>query len=550
MSSLSENGLRDYLAVLRRRWWIVASATVVGIVGALLLSAVQTPLYASTSRILVAQQSSSALFDPNTGQALKTDLATEVELQLLTSQRVREEAEQRLGRPANVRATVGGSGTVLIVRAVDADPDRAAEEANVLARSYLDVRRENAVNDFSATAKAVQDKMGDLNADLTAVTTQLAAADAAGDIAQVAQLRRQETSLTTQLDNFQQQVDQLTLSANLAEGGGPTVIAEGKAANNPFRPTPVRNAMLGGLAGLLVGLGLAFLVDHLDDSIRNKDDLETATGGLATLALVPRLPGWRNRTEPVLASLEDPNGPPAEAYRALRTSVQFMGIERRLRVLQVTSPRAQDGKTTTICNLAVAFARAGLRVILVDCDLRRPRVHQFVGLDNSVGFTSILLDQVKLEDALRPTQQKGLVVLAAGPIPPAPSELLSTKRAATLIERLADHCDLLLIDSPPVLPVSDPLVLSEHVDGVVLVSAAGNTSRREVARAVELLQQVEAPLLGTVLNLASSAVGYGYQYGYGPQEREVKPDGRWFGRGGGARDDGGEDAGDEEPDTH
>lgn len=514
MTPFVEAGLRDYLQVLRRRWWIAAVITVAGVVGALTLSALQTPLYQAQSRILVQQRTSSVLFDPQTGQALKPDLATEIELQLLTSQRVREVAVERLGRPAAIRASVTGNGTVLTLRANDPAPEAAAAEANAFAQAYLDVRRELAVSDYQTTADAVSAKMADIQAALDSVSAEVASAEATGNAAVLPGLRREEAALISQKDTFQSQLDQLLVSADLAQGGGPQVIATAIAPREPFRPTPVRNGILGGLAGLLVGVGLVFVVDHLDDSIRSKEDIETATGGLATLALVPRVPGWRNRTEPQVASLEHPHGAAAEAYRTLRTSVQFVGIDRPMKVVQVTSPRAQDGKTTTIVNLAVAFARAGKRVILLDCDLRRPRVHAFLGLDNEIGFTSVLLGDTELSEALRQTEQKQLVTLTAGPVPPAPSELLATRAAIEVIGLLADHCDLLLIDSPPVLPVSDALLLSSHVDGVVLVSAAGNTQRREVARAAELLAQVDAPVIGTVLNQASSDGVYGtYRYG-------------------------------------
>lgn len=190
MTPFVEAGLRDYLQVLRRRWWIAAVITVAGVVGALTLSALQTPLYQAQSRILVQQRTSSVLFDPQTGQALKPDLATEIELQLLTSQRVREVAVERLGRPANIRASVTGNGTVLTLRANDPAPEAAAAEANAFAQAYLDVRRELAVSDYQTTADAVSAKMADIQAALDSVSAEVASAEATGNAAVLPGLRR------------------------------------------------------------------------------------------------------------------------------------------------------------------------------------------------------------------------------------------------------------------------------------------------------------------------------------------------------------------------
>ncbi len=235
------------------------------------------------------------------------------------------------------------------------------------------------------------------------------------------------------------------------------------------------------------------------------------------LAVIPRMTEWRNRTEAHLVSIEQPASPLAEAYRTLRTSVQFVSLGRSIRTVQVTSPRSQDGKSTTATNLAVALARAGQRVILIDCDLRRPRVHEFFGLPNAVGFTSVLVGDVPLVNAIQAVPGLDrLRVLASGPKPPDPSELLSSRRAHELIKAISEAGDLVIIDTPPVLPVADALVVSDVVDACILVVTVGSTTRKEVQRSAELLQQVEAPLIGVVMN--GGAIERGYGYGYGTPE--------------------------------
>src|SRR3954451_13891935 len=186
-----------------------------------------------------------------------------------------------------------------------------------------------------------------------------------------------------------------------------------------------------------------------------------------------------------------------------------------MHTVQVTSPRAAEGKTTTLANLAVALARAGQRVVMVDCDLRRPRIHDFFGVTNEVGFTSVLLGELPLSEAVQEVPgERLLMLLASGMLPPNPSELLASQRTVQILAALQSESDVVLIDSPPMLPVTDAAVLCARVDATLLVTRAGTTGRRELARAIELLHQVDAPLVGTVFNGVSDESAYGYTYSY------------------------------------
>ncbi|OWY60743.1 hypothetical protein B7486_67535, partial [cyanobacterium TDX16] len=247
--------------------------------------------------------------------------------------------------------------------------------------------------------------------------------------------------------------------------------------------------------GALIGIGLAFVREQLDETVTTRAELEAATGGAPVLALVPRSGdgehhGVRGRFgalgrvgrpahdhEPAPLAVAQPTGTPAaEAYRSLRTSVRFLDVERPLRTLLVTSPTEGDGKTTTVANLAVAVSRSGQRCVVVCGDLRQPRVHEHLGVAPEPGLTSVLLGEVTLDEALQRVPDTGkLRVLAAGGVPPNPSELLSSDAAIQVLERVGDGADLVLIDSPPVLPVTDALVLAQQVDGVVLVADARHT---------------------------------------------------------------------------
>jgi capsular exopolysaccharide synthesis family protein len=190
----------------------------------------------------------------------------------------------------------------------------------------------------------------------------------------------------------------------------------------------------------------------------------------------------------------------------------------------MTSPSAGEGKTTIIANLGVCLAQAGQRVIIACCDLRRPRLHEFFGLDNAVGFTSVLLGQMPAFAALQPVAgEPNLSILASGPLPSNPSELLSTDRAAEVLAALRGEADIVLIDSPPLLPVTDAAVLTRLVDGTVLVVTVGSTTRKQISQALEVLGQVDAPLIGTVLNNVSAEGSYYYKYEPDPTPRRQQP---------------------------
>jgi capsular exopolysaccharide synthesis family protein len=177
---------------------------------------------------------------------------------------------------------------------------------------------------------------------------------------------------------------------------------------------------------------------------------------------------------------------------------------------------AAEGKTTTAANLGVALARAGKRVVMVDWDLRRPRIETFFGVDNSVGFTNVVVGDTSLADAVqRVPNEPRLAVLPSGPTPPNPSELLTTKRASDILRALGEEADYVIVDCPPLLPVTDAIIVAGMADATILVVTANSTTKRQAARAVELLRQIDAPIVGSVLNGATGEAAYGYGYGYG-----------------------------------
>jgi capsular exopolysaccharide synthesis family protein len=505
--------LRDYFGVLRRRWRSIIVVLVVMMAAVVAYSATRTPIYEASTDVLLKRGTSAIVGGVNSDLATSQNgLATEIAV--LTSRSVRDAVQAKIGHAAAVEAAAIGSTDVIKITTSSTDADQAISDANNYAKISIEVRRQRAVDDYLQAAQVVQTKLDELD-------TRIASAPTIDE-----RLR-----LDAQRDFYANELDQIRFDAGASEIGGAQIVSKAVSADK-VRPAPLRDGLVGLIAGLMLGIALAFLRDYLDDSIRSKADLERAAGGLTVVGLIPAVPGWKEKSAPRLVSLTNPQSIFTESYVSLRTSLQFLALDRPLQIIQITSPSAGEGKTTTIANLGVVLARAGQRVVIVSCDLRVPRVHLFFNQSNEVGFTSVLLGQCPLSAAIQPVVgQPGLVVLPSGPPPPNPAELLSTSRAEEVLRSIATNCDIVLVDSPPTLPVADARVLSRSVDATLVVARAGKTTRRSVGRAVEVLREVGAPLVGTVLNglrqshgdTYSVTYGYGYGYGYSDNKVETEP---------------------------
>lgn len=281
---------------------------------------------------------------------------------------------------------------------------------------------------------------------------------------------------------------------------------------SPVSPRPRVNYAAGGVLGLLVGLLLALGLDALDRSVKTPAQ---ATESFRTplLAVTPRSREVRDKPVP-----DDALSPVSEAFRTLRTAVRFVNPDDPLRSILVTSSVSGEGKTTTAINLAAALAQAGERVLLVDADLRRARIAEVLGLEPAVGLTGVITKRTSIEDAIQPWH--GVGVLTSGVLPPNPSEMLGSEAMATLIERLRDLADVVVFDAPPVLPVTDSVVLSTQCDGVILVGRHGQTQKAQAAEARRRLDAVGARVVGCVLNAVPTSAAHGYYeeyYGRRPQ---------------------------------
>jgi capsular exopolysaccharide synthesis family protein len=299
-----------------------------------------------------------------------------------------------------------------------------------------------------------------------------------------------------------------------ADGGSSpvklSVVAPAVAPVQPSAPNNRLNIAIGLLAGLAVGVGLALLRTVLDTKVRNEANLRKITD-------VPVLGGIAydsDATKKPLITQAPSQSPRAESIRQLRTNLQFAHVSNKSKALLVTSSVPGEGKTTTATNLAISMAQSGQSVVLVDADLRRPRIHEYLGLEQNAGLTTALIGKADVPDLLQPWGTSGLKVLTSGQVPPNPSELLGSDAMKKLIKDLEQGHDAVIIDAPPLLPVTDAAVLSQHVGGVLMVIGSSKVRLQHIEKSLGSLELVEADLLGIVFNLLPTKGADAYTYGY------------------------------------
>jgi capsular exopolysaccharide synthesis family protein len=518
--------LRVYLSVLQRRWKVVLIVVVGALVLAGLLSITRPTEYRATADLLFqTKRSDSFINDASSTDVNGAARQLNNEVQLFESEHVEAAVAKAYDGPLDPREVkarvVSDSADLVRASLVSSNAQEGAKLVNLYARTFIEVRQKQQVDELLSVGSEIQSKIDDLTtrinqirAPLDDVERQLAASPGNATLSArrdslSAQLSNQLTPLDSQRAFFQSQLEQLDLIADVTSSSGATVVRAAKAEGR-VSPKPPRDLAVALVLGLVLGIGIAFLVDTLDERVRNVQDLERVAGGLPALALVPVVP---NPGPGFVAARDDAHGQAAEAFRGLRTALKFAALDEPFRVVQVTSPTAGEGKTTAVANLAIALAQGGDRVAVVCCDLRRPRIQERLGVALEPGFTDVLLGDVDLNGAVQRTTANVYVVSAGSPAP-NPSELLSTDKAEAVIRSLAKQVDIVLLDCPPVLPVTDALVVSRMADATVVVADSRSTERRAIRRTLQQLHQIGAPVVGIVLNGLPEGGDYGYGYGY------------------------------------
>jgi succinoglycan biosynthesis transport protein ExoP len=330
-------------------------------------------------------------------------------------------------------------------------------------------------------------------------------------------------------NNLLQRLKEVGVTASLT-ASNIQILDVAEVPREPYKPNKKKNLSIAILIGLLGGIGLVFFVEYLDNTVKTSDDIERKIS-LPSLGLVPQLGKKQEKDVCPIITFEDKKSPLSEAYRSIGTYIQFSSAGRPPKSILVTSAKQGEGKTTTVVNVAVTLTHTYGKGIVIDCDMRKPQLHKIFDIDNSRGLSAFLAGHMELDDGLiHKTKVENLDIITSGIIPPNPSELLSSYRFKDLMSALFPLYSFILIDSPPVLGLSDSLVLSTMIDGVVMVTRAGSTSRDMAVQARKLLTGVNAKILGVVLNgmtetdlkYGSYSYYYSHYYGDGYEDHKEK----------------------------
>ncbi len=506
--------LRQYFNTIRKWWWLIALATLVATVASFLATRSQPLQYSSKTTLMVGR----TLENPNpTGNDiwLGQQLAqTYAEIAKRDVVRDATMAELGLSWLPEYAVSLVPNTQLLEIRVIDTNPERAQAVAAQLANQLIERSPSASDRDQLERRTFVSRQLRDLEANIDSTKARIdeLQQQMAGMFSarQIADTQTQIQALEQKLNSYQANYAQLL---TFLQGGANTinVVEPANLPTTPVGPNSGMTILLAAAIGLLLALGAAFLLDYLDDTLKTPDDIRAATD-LSTLGAITRISS--DKAGDVLVAATLPKSPTAEAYRILRTNIQFSSLDNPPRTLVVTSSNPSEGKSTTLANLAVVMAQQGQRVVVVDTDLRRPTQHHLFQVPNNVGLTNaLLLEHPEVDGYLQPTQVENLAVLTTGPLPPNPAELLSSARFHALLEHLKTRADVVLLDSPPALAVTDATILARQVDGVILVVDAGMTRRQWVTSAKEALDKAGVHILGVALNrLRPQSSGYYYYY--------------------------------------
>jgi len=513
-SEQSTLDLRGYLAILKRRRWTVIATFVLVVVSAGLVSYRMTPIYRAEARVEVQPVSASATESSKVLESLVDPTrALQTQVELIKSTAVLDGAAKILELPSrkqlekNLKVDLVQDTQIVKITVDHERPDEARDWANAVAKAYINFRRDRAIDQSTAVGETIGKQVDDIQGRIAVLEAQLKDPATASPT-----LKSQRDSLSSRLSSLQTQTQALPDVEEIRRGGGST-IAPAEAPTSPDHPKIKLNLALAVIVGAMLGLGLAFLAENLDDRVRSPEELE-ARVGVPALGYVPFVDEWEGAPAEYLATINEPASSAAEAYRTLRTNLRFMSMGTPLGALLVTSAIASEGKTTTAANLAVAYAQGGARTVLIAGDLRRPGAHKLFGLTNSRGLLNVLDPTYPIQDALQPTKVANLLFLAGGGIPPNPTEILASARFGKVLEALRGVADIVIIDAPPVLGLGDAGAVASKVDGVLLVVDAKSAARKPLAHAADQIRKAGGKIIGTVVNAVEAKEGYGYYYQY------------------------------------
>ena len=450
--------LSEFLRILRRNWLILAAFLLAGLLIATVVSLLQPKQYQAKADLFVTTASTTTLQDLSNATAF-----TQQVVKSYVSVATKQSVLQRVIDSHGLHTT----------------PEQLAKQVSA------DAAANTSVIELTVTASSPQEAAGIANSWSSALQSVVRS--------QLAPTR------------FNASTNSATPAVRVVP------VQQASAPSSPSSPNLPLNLLIGGLIGLILGALATALREALDTRLRGEREVQLVTQR-PILGSIHHDPAATKR--PILP-LEGSSGGRAEAYRALRTNLQFVDFEQGQRTMVVTSSIEREGKTTSAVNLALTLADAETSVLVVDADLRRPKVAEYLGLDGGVGLTDVLVGRASLESAIQRIGAKSLSILPAGQIPPNPSELLQSRSMVELIRQLGEHFDVVIFDAPPLLPVTDAAILSRRTNGALVVAASKRVTRQQFRAALNSLEQVDAKILGIVLTMVPRKGPDAYGYGRG-----------------------------------
>lgn len=518
--------MRQLVRIARRWWWLLLLAPIVAGATAFVVSDRQQPLY-SASVVLRINPPVTGTLDVQAVQ-LSQELG-ETYRSLITYNNVMNGTIDALGLPytadelrADVTASTIQDTQLVRVSVSNADPNLAAEIANTVASEFIAYVNQEDASQYQIQVANIENRLAELEAqrvDLRSELSQLDVPENDGN----AEIQNRVDEIDVELAELDllvesvQELSEATVGGVAATRVQVTISDPATAPETPYAPRVAFYTLLGAFVGLLIALGAVALLEYMDNSVKaDSDYLDLANSPLlSTIGAIPNLRPGGNQVYVV----SEPRSPSAESIRMLRANLEFASAGKRIATLAITSSSPGEGKSTVSANLAVVMAQAGLRTILIDADLRKPTQHRIFSIPNDKGLTRLLTHpEERWQLAATRVAVPNLWLIPSGPVPPNPADLLSIDAFRQLLDRVSAEADIIILDTPPVLAVSDPLVVGRNTDAVLLVAQSGQTRRDALRHSSEALHKGNLRLLGIVLNQQRSKDGVGYYYyeGYGP----------------------------------
>jgi non-specific protein-tyrosine kinase len=512
--------LRQYLTIIGKWMWLVVLSVIIAGGASYFASKAATPLYRTKTTLMVGRTTQNP--DPTTSDFSTGQQLASTYVQLARREPVLRGVIDSLGLQVNWQSLAGQVSSAVIpqtqlieVGVIDSDPYRAKVLADAIAEQLI-LQSPTGSSSTNQEIEFIRSQISDLKEKIESGQNELKRLqqelDSANSASQIQNLQNQINVLDTKISGWQDTYSQLLVFLEGGNVNALTVIEEATIPSAPISPNTMMNVLLASVIGIILAVGGAFIVEYLDDTIKTELDVER-TARLPTLGGISRIKGGNYKEK--LIAVREPLSPAVEAYRVLRTNIQYSEANKHLQTLMITGAGPSEGKSICLANLGVVMAQSGLKVIIVDADLRRPVQHEIFGLSKIAGLSDALLNiKSNVKDYIKASQQENLRILTSGFVPPNPAELLGSRKMGEIIEELKSEADIILFDSPPTLVVADSRMLSYLMDGVIIVNDAGHTRTSEAKRAADELRKVQSNLLGVVINhFPTTNDGY-YYYRY------------------------------------